>query len=432
MNLKKKLEKLPKGVRELIKTISACEKKNNFRVYLVGGIVRDLILGRANFDLDIVVEDDAIEFAKILSGFLGTDFKCHLNFKTATVLSIPFKIDLATSRREVYKHWGALPFVEVSGLRDDLRRRDFTINAIALSLAGGSFGDIVDYFGGIADLNKGIIRILHDKSFLDDPTRLFRAIRFKERFGFRFDAFTSRCFRQAVSLKALEFVHIHRLRDELVLILQEQKPGKYIKSLQRNIGLNLLGIQTKDRRLYALLRRIEKVIPRLKGFFPGGCINEWLLYFMALYRYTPLKKLQVFLPQFGLKKQDVLGILNSKKISVISGISRRLDPSGIYRLLNPFRAETIIFFYAAASSSLARRNIEDYLLEYRKVELKIKGTDLKALGIYPETGFGKILKKLLYKKINGKMPDKEDEIEQAMRLHKRMALASGNRVSKLV
>jgi len=228
MNLKKKLDRLPAGVGRLIKAVRICAEKGNFRVYLVGGIVRDLILGRAKFDLDIVVENDAIKFAKLLSGYLGADFRRHHSFRTATVFSSPSKIDLATSRREVYHRWGALPCVEPSCLKDDLRRRDFTINAIAMSLNKDSFANIIDYFGGVSDLKKGIIRILHENSFLDDPTRLFRGIRFKERFGFKFDSKTSRCFRQAIKLRALNFVNEHRLRDESILILKEKKPSLYV------------------------------------------------------------------------------------------------------------------------------------------------------------------------------------------------------------
>jgi len=420
MNLKKKLDRLPAGIRKLINAVTFCAEKGNFRVYLVGGIVRDLILGRANLDLDIVVEDDAIKFAKLLSEYLGADFRRHHAFRTATVFSSPYKIDLATSRKEVYHRWGALPCVEPSCLRDDLRRRDFAINAIALSLNRDNFAGIIDYFNGVTDLKKGFIRILHGSSFLDDPTRLFRGIRFKERFGFKFDSKTSARFRQAVKLGALSFVNEHRLRDELILILQEKGPVKYIKALDRNMGLGFLGISKLNRPTLLLLARIERAVTWFNRQFPfHRKLDDWIIYFMGITGKLTSKKLKPILSKFGFKKGDRVRILASRRIKLIDKLSCAATPSRVYRLLRPLSFETIVFLYAFSSSRSARRNIEEFLAKSSRVKLKIKGGTLKELGIYPRTSYGKILKRILYKKIDGKILNKKDEIEEAKRIHHR-------------
>jgi len=174
----KKIEKLPPGVKNVLKRVSIISRRLDSPVYLVGGIVRDFILGRDNCDLDIVIEGDGLKLTHALSDYYKADFRRHHAFGTATVYFKGFKIDIATARKETYVLPGALPQVKRSNLKDDLLRRDFSINAMAVSLNRADYGRLVDYYGGYTDLKKKIIRILHDGSFRDDPTRIFRAIRF--------------------------------------------------------------------------------------------------------------------------------------------------------------------------------------------------------------------------------------------------------------
>ena len=374
MNLKTKLNKLPSPVRRLIRQVTICANKESYKVYLVGGIVRDLILGRRNFDLDFAVEDDAVEFARILASRLGAGCRCHHSFRTATLFSKTYKMDLTTTRREIYRRFGALPSVEVSSLRDDLQRRDFTINAIAINLNKEDFGEVADYFSGVPDLKKGIIRILHKKSFMDDPTRLFRAIRFKQRFGFRFDSMTSRCFRQALSLNALGFVSEHRLRDELVLILNEKKPCKYIRALNESKVLEPFGIQHLNTRSFKLLKRIEETVLKFNRLLPV-CVSgqEWIIYLMGLYRYVSSARLKQILLRFGFKKNVLICMLDSKKLSIIKKISHKINPSQVCRLIHPLSQKALVYFYAVTLSKVARKNIEDYLVKYSKVKVVPEG-----------------------------------------------------------
>ena len=162
-------------------------------VYLVGGTVRDILLGEQSFDVDIAVEGDAIELAKALAEALDGRVRPHEKFGTAVVLyGDGGRIDVVTTRTEFYDAPAALPTVEHATIREDLFRRDFTINAMAVSLKGDDLGRLVDPFGGRADLDAGVIRVLHNLSFIDDPTRIFRAIRYENRYGFRMDEHTAR------------------------------------------------------------------------------------------------------------------------------------------------------------------------------------------------------------------------------------------------
>ena len=229
--MKNYLNNLSEELRELIHLASDVANKNNMPVYLIGGFVRDLILGVKNFDLDIVVEGDGIKFAEVLSGKLNAGLIRHRRFGTATViLKKHLKVDIATARQEYYPEAAHLPEVTRGVLKDDLMRRDFTINAMAISINRQDFGRFIDCFGGEADLANKEIRVLHNLSFIDDPTRILRAIRFEQRYNFKIEPKTLKLLREANRLKMLERVSRERLRDELILILKSRMTGISVKS----------------------------------------------------------------------------------------------------------------------------------------------------------------------------------------------------------
>lgn len=187
-----------------------------YKAFLVGGTVRDIILDKESLDLDITVEGDAIKLGERLAEELGGTLVAHKMFGTCTLeLKGKVKIDFATARKETYEKPAALPKVEPSSLKDDLARRDFTINAMAMSLNKEDFGRLIDLFGGREDLAKGIIRVMHDKSFIDDPTRIFRAVRFGKRFGFAIDRRTLRLIESAIKKGMLNKLSKYRINKEL-------------------------------------------------------------------------------------------------------------------------------------------------------------------------------------------------------------------------
>src|SRR5215210_3173755 len=201
-------------------------------VYLVGGTVRDILLGERSFDVDIAVEGDAIAFAAALAEALDGRAHPHERFGTAVVLyGDGERIDVVTARTEFYEEPAALPTVEHASIRDDLFRRDFTINAMAVSLKGEDFGRLVDPFGGRRDLDAGTIRVLHNLSFIDDPTRIFRAIRYEARYGFGMDARTERLARGTIEMGLVGDLSSARLRDELHELLEEEQAARAIVRL---------------------------------------------------------------------------------------------------------------------------------------------------------------------------------------------------------
>ena len=189
-----------------------------------------------SFDVDIAVEGDGITFGRALAQALGGRVVPHDKFGTAIVLYDGGRVDVATSRTEFYDYPGALPAVEQASIRQDLYRRDFTINAMAVSLKGEDFGRLVDFFGGLQDLEAKVIRVLHNLSFIDDPTRLFRAIRYENRYGFRMDAHTFGLARACIEMELVGELSSARLRDELQALLSEAEVGD---SLRRMAELRL-------------------------------------------------------------------------------------------------------------------------------------------------------------------------------------------------
>ena len=207
LNLAKKMKNTLPKIIGLLVLIGDMAQERHYAAFVVGGFVRDLIMGVRNYDIDIVIEGKAIEFSKAFADKVKGSLVIHRKFGTATVV-MPwgilkgerFKLDLATARKEKYERPAALPDVEFSSLRNDLYRRDFTINAMAVALNRSNFGQLIDFFDGQRHLREGVISVLHKGSFIDDPTRIFRAVRFEQRYGFKIDKHTERLIKTAICI----------------------------------------------------------------------------------------------------------------------------------------------------------------------------------------------------------------------------------------
>ena len=225
INLTEKIKKiLPVEAVALIKETAAIAGEKNLPLYLVGGIVRDLMLWHSSADLDLVVEGDATAFAKEFTRKVGGTLTIHKMFNTAKVTRDNLTVDIAMARTETYAKPGALPVVTPGTLKTDLFRRDFTINAMAICLSPDRYGELIDLYRGLKDLNGKAIRILHENSFIDDATRIWRAIRYEQRLGFQIEPGTLRLLKRDVNL--LKTVGGYRLRRELELVLKEKEPEK--------------------------------------------------------------------------------------------------------------------------------------------------------------------------------------------------------------
>jgi len=416
-----RLKKLSPQFKRILKASSVLAKSSGFGIYLVGGVVRDLILKRKVFDLDIVVEGSAIIFAKKLSGSLRSEFRKHHSFGTAAINFEGHKIDFATARTETYSRQGALPKVSPASLAKDFLRRDFTINAMAVSLNKTDYGRLIDLCNGLEDLNKGLIRVLHPKSFQDDPTRILRAIRFEQRFSFKIEPRTLKLIKEAIESQSLELVGPHRLRDEIILILKEPKPSGYIKRIKELAGFSFIDKGIKiDKKSFSLFTRIEKASTYYQKRFKKHRKPEtWLLYLAALLiKLSPLQ-LKKFFHDFGFRKGE-RDIVNSiaKSINKIKRLGEYSKASDIYRTLQPYSFESILFFYAYYQKKSLRKNIEHFLDKLVDIRLKIKGRDLKAMNLKPDILYNKILKKTLYSKIDKGLKSKRQEAEEVKRIFK--------------
>ena len=266
------LAALDPGQRAIVNAARRVSRKRGEPLYLVGGPVRDLLLGRAVGDVDLSVEGDGPSFARALAGPCRADIVVHPRFRTATLTLPPgVRVDVATARSETYERPGALPTVRAAEIHEDLARRDFTINALALRLAPVFQPEVLDPEGGRADLRGGKIRFLHERSALDDPTRAFRAVRYANRFGFTIAAETRRAIRNALGAGAFDAVSADRLRRELEKILSERDRAGAVRRL-RDLGLH--------RVLHPSLRVSREVLERLRREERAstGSSADWLTY----------------------------------------------------------------------------------------------------------------------------------------------------------
>ena len=420
----KKFSNLPKDLISFMKTASHIAFRLNMKVYLVGGIVRDFILDRDSFDYDIAVEGNGIKFSMEIARKFNSNFTKHRSFGTATVYYKNYKIDIATCRREYYEHWGALPKVNKASLEEDLLRRDFTINAMALSLNRGDYGHLINPCGGYADLRNGIIRVMYNESFLDDPTRILRAIRFEKRFSFRIEKHTLNLLKDAISKDALRMVNNQRLRDELILILKEPYVPKYIKRIQKLAGFYFINSRIKlDKKDYCLFDRVEEAVKLYSSRFPDyRKIEKWIIYLMALLNKLPKNDVVEFCKDFRLRRGEEKRIVDyfehRKAVKYLN--KKNMKPSRIYFLLNGMSFETIMFLYALSKNKTVRNNILFFMNKLISVKLSINGYDLAKLGFYPKKLYGGVLNCLKEAKLNRGLTTKDDEIAEAKKIFTRI------------
>ncbi len=261
MNISKLLNQLPSRILNLLRGAGVCAEEMGFEAYAVGGLVRDLFLRRDNLDVDVAIEGDGVAFASRFSVDHGACLLTYERFGTANiVLPDGFKIDVATARTETYERPAALPLVTPGSIKDDMLRRDFSINTLAVGLNPDRFGDLLDFFHARDDIRKKLVRVLHDRSFIDDPTRVFRAVRFEKRFGFRIDDITGKLIRDAVSAGFIERLSGYRISSELRLILKEKNPLLPVRRLNELGVLSAVSRKgEKHKEVEKLLRRIDEI-----------------------------------------------------------------------------------------------------------------------------------------------------------------------------
>jgi tRNA nucleotidyltransferase (CCA-adding enzyme) len=257
-------KRLSPALLDILLEAGTLAREMGYHAYIVGGVVRDVLMGLHSVDVDIVAEGEGIRFARSLAGRLHARVKSYEKFGTAS-LTFPdrTKMDVATARTEIYERPAALPRVTPGSIRDDMFRRDFTVNAMAASLMPGEFGRLLDDFGGTRDLRDRHIRALHERSFIDDPTRIFRAVRFEKRLDFRIVRSTEQWIAEALSRPLLEELEDYRIAAELRLILEEPDPAGTLRRLS-GLGIieRLKGRPAREKVLETQLKKVLKILER--------------------------------------------------------------------------------------------------------------------------------------------------------------------------
>lgn len=402
-NLNKEMHtQLPRNIYSLLKDISKSATKANMSVYLIGGIVRDIILGQPNDDIDIVVEGDGIAFAKQLHSDYGGKVILHENFKTATWTDESgLEIDITSSRLEFYERPAALPDVETSTLKEDLYRRDFTINAMAIYLNGDKFGQLIDPFNGQLDLNEKKITILHNLSFVEDPTRILRAIRFETRFNFLMDGQTEKLSLQ--SIERISDLSANRIVGELKKILSEDNP---VKSLHRLFELNFFEQFAIGEENEALSCQHAKRLQALYSTHLENVQPTWFNYFLIpFYEADNLTVPE----QFALTKRDINFLAEIRQLKTIQNLEKLQAVGEFHRDFKDYSEAGILFIISGKSFNNEKIIIE-YLKRRKKMPTLLTGKDLINQGLKPSNYFTEILSELDISILNNEIKTKEEAV----------------------
>lgn len=409
-------ERLPAGVADLLVRVGELSEARQQRMCLVGGAVRDLLMGRRNLDLDLVAEGDALglagELAKLgeLSGVVdeGVQGKVtlHRRFGTAKFRWGDLTVDLAMARSETYARPGALPTVQPGAIEDDLRRRDFTINAMAVFLTPTSFGQLLDPHGGREDIDRGLVRILHEGSFIDDATRMLRAVRYEQRLAFKLEENTERLLRENMSM--LDAISGSRIKRELELILSEECPERM---LQRAQGLGIL------RQLAPSIAIDDCMVERFQQAREQQQSDPMVYMLLLIYRLEE-DDIENFITRLDVTGQWAKAMRQIPRLKNDMPYldNQDLSPSAICRLLQPYFIESLIAGMLACESEVGRSNVERYLNQLRYVNPSLEGSDLQRLGVPSGPRMGRMLETLRDAKLDGQVVTKEEEETLVRRL----------------
>lgn len=392
----------------MAQSISGQATKLGQKIYLVGGAVRDLLLGYSNFDIDLVVEGDAVKLAQQIAEITQAKLLTHPRFGTAKFIYGNFTLDMATARRETYVRPGELPLVTPGTLEDDLSRRDFSINAMAISLTSNDYGELVDHHQGKHDLEHRLIRILHPRSFSDDATRILRAVRYEQRLGFELESRTAQLLQRDIPM--LDTISGDRMRHELELIFREKRPEFVINRLAK------LGVLWKISPSPIGESWIAEKFQKARQLDKPQQLPS--LYFCLLTYSSTESKIEQFLDRLNMSaklSRMVRDTLRLKtKITQLDKAS--LKPSEIYYLLHEYEPLAIQANAIASESSIVRNHLHIFLTKLRYIRTSLSGEDLKRLGISTGPDMGKILQTLHKAKLDGELSTKSDEVKLALSL----------------
>ena len=424
------LSRIPEPDLTLLRSLGALADERGTTAFVVGGVVRDLFLDVTNYDLDVVVETDATDFAEAAAALLGGSVKAHTRFGTV-ILVLPGgrKIDLATARSEVYERPGALPTVTPGEMESDLKRRDFSINSMALVLNADGFGTLLDPFDGRRDLTNQILRVLTNVSFEDDPTRILRGIRFCARFGLSMEPVTEALLRRAVNERLTDTVSGERLLNELKLILSEDDPWPPVFRL---IDWGILPSMVEGwEPTKAVRATIVEIDGRLSETDEAGkrAPERWLTLFAALLQplEPAVRERVVERLSAGRRVRRLVRELTEFERAVLPDLSAEKDPlpSALYRMLKRFSSETLLLARAQSPGSAVAERIALYTSRLAGTETELTGSDLAELGVPEGEAVGEILGALLDARLDGEVSSLDEERTLARSLAETLTRRTG-------
>ena len=410
------VERLPKHILQLLREVGRCAESMGYYAYAVGGFVRDIFLRVENLDIDIVIEGDGILFARAFAAEHGKRVKVYKKFGTAVIdLKNNEKLDVASARLEYYEKPAALPKVEWSSIKLDLYRRDFTINTLAIRLNPGVFGDFIDFFGARRDLKDSTIRVLHNLSFVEDPSRIYRAIRFEQRFDFHLSKLTRTLLEGAVKMDFLKGLSGKRIFTELTLLLCEEKALQMVRRMHE---LGLLKYIHSDLQFDSSMRQLFKSISNVLSWYDllylDNTCEKWFLFLLALLDRVKPDEIAAVCRYFDIKKKYRDAIVTAKttgyEILYRFALKRQPSHAEIYRMLNGLPLEVCLFLMAKTARPSTKRSFSLYFTQLGGIRLHVTGNDLIKLGIPPGRIYTRILDSLLEAALNGKVSGREDEL----------------------
>ncbi len=420
INFQYKLSRFfPSELIKELKQIGELSKELGFKSYIVGGVVRDVILGKKNLDIDIIVEGDAPKLAKEYAKRYKLKVHTFEEFMTAQItLENGLKIDFATARKEIYEYPGAYPKVQKATLKEDLYRRDFTINTLAIEITEGNFGVLIDYFNGLRDIKDKVIRILHQLSFVEDPIRILRALRFAGRFGFRLGKQTEKFLKLAVKEELLKVAPTGRVNLELSYSFNEEKVVEIILLMNKYKVLNQLIPEFYfDEKREEIITRLKDTITAFEMFFQIK-VDKVSNFLLALMYHLPLDISFNILRKYHFHQSIRFFEEFFNKRTIFRNIPEK--NSHLYLLIKDIKKDLLVFFCSYLDVEIAERIV--YILKKEEEKkLLISGRDLKELGFKPSPIFKEIIEDVFMKFLDGEIKNKKEAIEYIRKRYINMA-----------
>ncbi len=403
------------NVQKILKEAGQIADRMRYKIYAAGGVVRDILLGQESLDVDLVVEGNGILLAEELAKLYDARVRQHQNFGTAEIIfSDDFKIDVATARVEFYAYPAALPQVESSTLHQDLYRRDFTINAMAVALNESSYGNLVDFFDGREDLQEHTVRVLHNLSFIEDPTRILRAIRFEQRYGFKIEPQTLKFLNETVSRGVLSRVSNERIGEELKHIFIEPQAGIMLRRMKELAVWPYIFPRVNYSEVEPVLINLHRALQQISDWGMKVPEPRWLVYLIAILHRSDAEVARAVCEQYVVDKRSTEKLLAAMQGWNLSADVLRQKPQHLkvsqqaqILLQMPWESSPLLLAILNDEESQERfRQLLDIISDSKP---KTSGEYIRNLGYRPGPVYREVLDALWREKLDGNLDTEEEE-----------------------